>query len=107
MAREQLYTEDLTHRLFTAGSEILAMHAGLTRDESHALIITAARQALPEFGLTAWPVGLPLDVRYRFVKRTLDFIGAELRARNIAPHVINQVIHDLDAFYRGVRGITE
>lgn len=107
MAREEIQTEDLTTRLFVAGAEILAMHTGLSRDEAHALIISAGRQVLPEFGLAGWPVGLPIEVRYRFVKRTLGFIGIELRARNFPPQVVNQVTHDLDAFYRGVRGITE
>lgn len=107
MAREEIHTEDLTSRLFQAGSEILAMNTGLTKDEAHALIVTAARRVLPEFGLRAWPVGLPLETRYRFVQRTQAFIGEELRARGFSAQTAGQVIHDLDAFYRGVRGITD
>lgn len=107
MAREEIQTADLTARMFQAGSEILAMHTGLSKDEAHALLITAARRVLPEFGLRGWPVGLPLETRYRFVKRTQDFIGEELQSRGFSAQTAGQVIHDLDAFYRGVRGITD
>lgn len=108
MARQELHTEDLLTRLLTAGSEILAMNTGLSKEAAFSAIVAAARQAFPSFGLQGFPGSeLPLEVRYRLVKQTLEILGADLRGRDFPPQVVNHALHDLDAFYRGVRGITE
>lgn len=93
-------------RLLQVGAEIIALHTKLPLNLCNHLIETCLRKAMIARGYTALPgQETPLHERYAFAQTVIRQLGNELAARKIDAELIALLQNDLDAFYRGVRGI--
>lgn len=92
----------------TALVEIVAMNTGLALDDCRFLCEKYARFSQVELGLSEISAedSLSLEMRYRWLTRALALLSEELRRRGVPEENIENLAHDADTFYRGVRGIS-
>lgn len=96
----------LGYKLIDAGSEVIAMYTGLAREICRDIMHAATFRAINEAGLAGMPgEETPLPVRYAIVQRSTALVAEELERRRISPAISGRVRDELNAFYRGVRGI--
>lgn len=90
----------------TAMIEIVAMNTGLGLEDCRFLCEKYARLSQVELGLADTPAEspLPLEVRYRWLTTAFALLSDELRRRGVPEENIANLAHDVDTFYRGVRG---
>lgn len=96
----------LGYKLIDAGSEVIALYTALQREICRDIMHAATFRAIHEAGLQGMPGDeTPLEVRYAIVRRSTALVAEELVRRRVEPAVAERVRGELDAFYRGVRGI--
>lgn len=96
----------LGYKLIDAGGEIIAMFTGRSRQASRDLMHAATFRVLAEAGLREMPGDeTPLETRYQLVRASIDRVAQELERLHVPREKIDRVSAELDAFYRGVRGI--
>ena len=99
---------ELDERLVQVGAEIIQLHSGLALATCRHMVEKNARASLGALGLTAFPgADDPIALKYNLVKDVIARLGNDLIERGVSDVVAAQVRHDLDAFYRGIRGIRE
>jgi hypothetical protein len=105
---EQITSSSLTlaERMVQAGSEIIRLHTDLPLELCHHILDKSLRKAGPEFGVVPYQTDdVPIALRFSFVKRAFHYVAQDLANRGIESSAVGYVESDLDAFYRGVRGI--
>lgn len=96
----------LGYKLIDAGAEVIAMFTRLPREICRDIMHASTFRAINEAGLREMPgEETPLEVRYRIVLRSTVLVAEDLERRRISPQIAARVRDELDAFYRGVRGI--
>lgn len=96
----------LGFKLIEAGAKVIGLYTRLPAEICRDIMHAATYKAINEAGLREMPgEETPLDVRYAVVRRSTELVAAELERRRVPSETAAKVREELNAFYRGVRGI--
>ncbi len=102
--------ETVSERMLAVAAEIVALDTRLSLELSAHLVDKCFRITLQRYGLSALPSdveSIDVESRYRFALAVFQRIAEELQVRKVDSDDIEQVLSDLDDFYRGVRNIPD
>ncbi len=106
MPRTEQNNPSLTERILEAATRIVGMYTGLPGDDVRFVCDKIYRVVLAEFGIVGQvPLDTPDEVRFTMMNRGIALLTVELRQRKVDEQIIDELISDLDSFYRGVRNI--